>query len=211
MVTNKSALDSKQALLDASVAIFADKGLEGATVKDIADAANVNVALVSYHFGGKEGLYRAVLLGAGQDRLEASERMLKPATSPEEFKIRLKMFAEEFMHCHHQNPYLMKIIHRDFDGGNEIALEMFRGIFFEMYMKVKMFVVSGIEQKILREDLDADCTTAMLFGSLVHSLRTDFLRKEILGVTLQDPVFASKFIDQFVKNFCEGSFPRSTP
>ncbi|OLT29579.1 translation initiation factor IF-2 [Actinomadura sp. CNU-125] len=45
-------------LLEAALDEFAAKGYAGARVQDIADRAGVNKQLISYHFGGKEGLYR---------------------------------------------------------------------------------------------------------------------------------------------------------
>lgn len=47
-------------LLDAALEEFAAKGFAGARVRDIADRAGVSKDLISYHFGGKDGLYRAV-------------------------------------------------------------------------------------------------------------------------------------------------------
>lgn len=51
---------TRQALLDAALAEFADKGLAGARVSEIAARAGVNKQLISYHFDGKEGLYKAL-------------------------------------------------------------------------------------------------------------------------------------------------------
>lgn len=211
MTAAKPTVDSKQALLEASIAVFAEKGMEGATVKDIADAAGVNVALISYYFSNKEGLYRAVLESSAQTRLDAADRMLKPVASSEEFKIRLKLFLEEFMHCHHANPQVMKIIHRDFDGQHPIALDVFRGIFNEMGKKVMNFIALARDQGLLRPDVDPSCFVSYLFGGMIHSLRIDFVRKELLGKTLEDPKFADHFINQFITILCEGAFPRRTP
>lgn len=47
-------------LLEAGVKEFARNTYESASVRDIAAQAGVTVAMVGYHFGGKEGLYRAV-------------------------------------------------------------------------------------------------------------------------------------------------------
>ncbi|HYG35964.1 MAG TPA: transcriptional regulator CecR [Clostridia bacterium] len=50
-------------LLEAAVAIFGEKGLEGATVREIAKRAGQNVAAIAYYFGSKEKLYFAVIEG----------------------------------------------------------------------------------------------------------------------------------------------------
>ncbi|HEV7651377.1 MAG TPA: TetR family transcriptional regulator [Actinophytocola sp.] len=44
-------------ILDAAKVEFGAKGFAGARVSDIADRAGVNKQLISYYFGGKEGLY----------------------------------------------------------------------------------------------------------------------------------------------------------
>jgi AcrR family transcriptional regulator len=53
--------DSRETLLNAAGEIFAERGYEAATVKEITDRAGVNVASVSYYFRDKLGLYTEVL------------------------------------------------------------------------------------------------------------------------------------------------------
>jgi AcrR family transcriptional regulator len=55
------ARDTRGRLLDAALLVFAEKGYDGAGIRDIAARAQANSAMVQYHFGGKEGLYQAVL------------------------------------------------------------------------------------------------------------------------------------------------------
>lgn len=52
--------DGRQRLLTVSMVLFADKGFDGVTVRDIAKAADVSVGLLNHHFGSKEGLRQAV-------------------------------------------------------------------------------------------------------------------------------------------------------
>jgi AcrR family transcriptional regulator len=76
-------------LMEAAGPIFAERGLEGATGKEIAERAGVNAAAVNYHFGGMEGLYEAVLLEA-RTRLVASEALAEVMTGPGSAEDRLR-------------------------------------------------------------------------------------------------------------------------
>jgi AcrR family transcriptional regulator len=44
--------------------LFSERGFDGVPIEDLAGRAGVNKALVSYHFGGKRGLYVAILESA---------------------------------------------------------------------------------------------------------------------------------------------------
>lgn len=57
-----SVNDTKEQLLDTAERLFADKGYESVSVRDIATEADVNLAAINYHFQGKDNLYQAVLL-----------------------------------------------------------------------------------------------------------------------------------------------------
>ena len=50
-----------QRLLDAASHEFARHGFAAARIRDIVEAAGVNLAAVNYHFGDKVGLYHATL------------------------------------------------------------------------------------------------------------------------------------------------------
>ena len=58
--TQRNGAATRMRILMAAEGEFADHGFDGATVRQIALRADVPVALVNYHFGNKEGLYRAI-------------------------------------------------------------------------------------------------------------------------------------------------------
>ena len=60
-MNGKPDVNTKDALLASAIEVFADKGFDAATVRDICGRAGANVAAVNYHFGGKDALYVAVL------------------------------------------------------------------------------------------------------------------------------------------------------
>ena len=62
--SNPDDRETHERLLNAATRLFADRGFSKVTVRDICHRANANVAAVNYHFGGKAGLYDAVLRSA---------------------------------------------------------------------------------------------------------------------------------------------------
>src|ERR1700689_4995632 len=51
--------ETRAALVAAALTLLGDKGFEATSTREIAAAAGVNVAMIAYHFGGKDGLRRA--------------------------------------------------------------------------------------------------------------------------------------------------------
>lgn len=51
-----SDLTARARIRDAAIQLFAERGVDGATVRDIAQAAGVSSGLLRHHFGSKEGL-----------------------------------------------------------------------------------------------------------------------------------------------------------
>lgn len=67
--------NSKKRLFTTARHLFAVKGYQETSTRDIADEAKVNISAITYYFGGKLGLYRAVLSDiAGRVKLELREK-----------------------------------------------------------------------------------------------------------------------------------------
>jgi TetR/AcrR family transcriptional regulator len=79
----RDAERTKQALIDAALVEFAAKGRRGARVNEIAARAGVNKQLISYYFGGKDGLYQAI----GERWLETEARLAPPGVSLEDLAV----------------------------------------------------------------------------------------------------------------------------
>jgi AcrR family transcriptional regulator len=54
-------VNTKEKLLDVAARLFAERGFDGVSVRDIVREADANLGAVTYHFGGKEQLFAAVI------------------------------------------------------------------------------------------------------------------------------------------------------
>ncbi len=61
MTANDARSDTRERLLDATEALFLEHGYDGTSSRMITGGAEANLAAVNYHFGGKEGLFHAML------------------------------------------------------------------------------------------------------------------------------------------------------
>ena len=57
----KNPKEPKQRILDAVIALFAQKGFAGNGVREITKEANIKIAMISYYFEGKVGILKAVI------------------------------------------------------------------------------------------------------------------------------------------------------
>ncbi|HPS68371.1 MAG TPA: CerR family C-terminal domain-containing protein [Holophaga sp.] len=104
-----SSQDTRRRLLEAALVIFADKGFDGAGIREIAERAKANSAMVQYHFGGKDGIYREALRFAFEQGPKWIDLLPPPPGSEGPgarekalacFRDYLSNHLKEFMECH---------------------------------------------------------------------------------------------------------------
>jgi len=101
--------DTKQRILDAAGRIFAERGFQTATVREICSAAGCNLAAVNYHFGDKERLYIEAVKQAHHRRLQDVPAPVFPNGTPAEEQLRafteallVRMLADDEAPWHSQ-------------------------------------------------------------------------------------------------------------
>ena len=103
--------ETRDRILDAGIACFAARGFKGATTRTLAAAAGVNIATLAYHFGDKQGLYRAAI-----DRLYERLLDLQPEPgllsggTPRERVAKVASFALRFCREHQTEVRLLHFL-----------------------------------------------------------------------------------------------------
>jgi TetR/AcrR family transcriptional regulator len=54
--------DLRNSILFTATRLFAERGLNGVSIRELSTDAGVSISMISYYFGGKEGLYSSVLV-----------------------------------------------------------------------------------------------------------------------------------------------------
>ncbi len=198
-------LDTKQRLIEEAKRLFARKGYDGVSVKEICDAAGANVSLISYHFDGKEGLYRACLEQYGNERISIAERFLQPAKTRDEMRLRMQVFLEEFFRAHLNEPDLSRIVQREIVLESDFAHEHFQRVFLTAFASVCRFMEAGQTEGFVRKDLDVKLLASIFMGSCGHMCQMDGARKKHFKVSLEDADFRRASIETFVRVFMDGA------
>lgn len=202
---SKDSSDSRSTLLSSAQKLFGQNGYKATSVHDIARDADLNVSLVSYHFGGKEGLFRECFAQAGLHRLEMAERILncKPG-SLDEVRIRLSMFIDEIMLDGIRNPEVFSIIQRELTAEFDILGDTFKSTFLKTFELLTNFLATAKDRGILSPWTDPNLTAVHLIGSAMHTIRTDEIRSKFFKKSIRDQSVRALTRDYLIRIFLEG-------
>ena len=170
-------MHTRQALIDAGTEIFARHGFDGAKVDRIARKARVNKAMINYHFGGKAGLYRAILLTLFSSTLE---RIGPLRASRDRADILLRSFVREFSEIVAHSPVLPVMLLREvLSGGRHLDRETLPG-FVAVFSVVREILERGIREGVFRP-VDPLLTHLSLVGSLLFFFVTAPIRDRLIS------------------------------
>jgi AcrR family transcriptional regulator len=119
--------DTQHRLLEAAGRVFAEKGFRGATVREICQHAEANVAAVNYYFRDKEKLYSAAVHHAFQCRIEQMPVPHWPDGTPPEQKLRdfIRVVLTRMLEAHAQ-PWQMQLLFRELSQPMAAGIELVR-------------------------------------------------------------------------------------
>ena len=166
---------TRQSLLSAGSALFAERGFDGTSVDEIARRARVNKAMISYHFGGKEGLYGAILAAAAAP---AAERLRELATAEIPPVEALTRYIETFVELTEKNPHFPPMVLRELMEGGRLFDEAFFPHVLAIFGSIRMIIARGIALKVFRP-VDPLVTHLGVVGSLLFFLVTEGVRERM--------------------------------
>lgn len=190
--------DTRDKLIEAGTPLFAWKGFSGVSIREVAKMAEVNSALISYHFGGKEGLYAAVLENNLAALLTALEKINSSCLEPER---RIEQFARAVSALHKQRPFLLRLLQGEFIN----PTVCFENIIKPYFKKVVTFLPAAIQEGKTTGRFEPEIHpiyAAMALSSMVNFY---FLVKPLADHILpQDENRDEEYIRQVLKIYFSG-------
>lgn len=201
---NKEPSTSREEIRRAAVTLFAEKGLDGTTVRDIADKAGANLCLISYYFGGKEGLYRECIEEYGKLRLHLVREIASPAKTVDEFRRILKEMIEAMLQSYADNPELSRMLSREIERGLPISRDVFENTFLVAMRTLISFLEDSQKRGFVKKELQA-CVLALIIQSTVANLvRTSAVTKRYFSLSIFAPEDRKKVAETILESVFHG-------
>ena len=204
--SDDSKNDSKRCILRAAASLFAKLGLDKCSTREIAKEADSNISLISYHFGGKEGLYKEVMRSYALEIKEQAQDIFKDIENTEitreVFLKDMGQIVENLIQTRLKNPEWSKILTREKLAGLPHSKEIHSEIFYPLILNFYKLVKIGQKNGYVKPDLNpalffilltesvwgffviSECNTKLSQDCEVLLQDTETLKKQILDIFL---------------------------
>ncbi|MGW0523230.1 TetR/AcrR family transcriptional regulator [Crossiella sp. NPDC003009] len=172
---------TRRAILDAAREEFGRHGLAGARVARIAAAAGVNHQLITYHFGGKQGLYDTLAEGWRQKSTEM-------IGGSEPYAELIRTYVHD---AFRERAWAQVLVRQELDGGPSTTVQRLA----EFVEQTRQRQASGE----IRDDLDAGALTLAFFAASIAPVILPSLTR---AITKSDPASAA-FIDHYADQLAQ--------
>ncbi len=185
----------KHKIILTTIECIEQEGIQGATIRKIADMAGVNVAAINYHFGSKEQLFEIVMNATLNESFVNNIKDYEDLWKSDTRKA-LHLFLEETLQGAINYPNLTKahlakpFIKNDFNTNSVIKINEFLTEF------------HGLIKNILRseDDLESKMSAVQLFSSILIIGMMPGLFDKSLGNELRSSENQKKFIKVLIEN-----------
>lgn len=166
--------DKHTHIIEKAETLFAIKGYSGTSIRDIAKAANVNLAMVSYYFGSKEKLMETLFkerISLMQLKLET---LLKNETISPFQKVEI-MIDEYISKVLNKQSFYKIMLCEMAQRKNRVVVKFIRDIKLNYANMMRGLVEEGQQKKIFKKDIDI----MLLMNTMTGTVTQMIMNKEI--------------------------------
>ena len=191
--TMENDLNNKQLqILQVAETLFAEKGFEGTSIRDISKEANINVAMVSYYFGSKEKLLEALILHKTSGLKEQLVHLIDENLEPLEKINKLIALYINRINC---NKGIYRVLHFELASKKRVLeLQSFSDIKKANLKSLELIIQEGQAKGVFRKDIIIPLLTPTILGTYFHFQMNKPFFEEILNLKTDEE------FDNYVKN-----------
>lgn len=184
--------EKQRQIISAAEKLFANKGFDGTSVRDIAEEAGVNIAMISYYFGSKEKLMQALFTERTTlTRLKVESLLKDDRLSPFD---RIYVMADDYIERILQKQHFHKIMmYAQMLEKSSTVTQMMAETKKESMAQISRLIKDGQKQGVFRKDIDIPLLWNVLIGTVTQVLVNKTYYRECHNMThLSDEVFYEK-------------------
>jgi TetR/AcrR family transcriptional regulator len=156
-------------LLAAATCLFAERGLNGISIRELSRAAGVSISMISYYFGGKEGLYSSVL----EEQFACYAYIEEIRTKNVEPLEKIEDYVRWTIRRHRNQPYLLRFYNSELTNPTRFFPTIVQPAIGNVIQVLIEIVEAGIARKQFREGLNpVDTVLAMAAMANYYFLST---------------------------------------
>ena len=154
--------DCRSKLIAASTPLFAEKGFNGVGVREIANAAGANLSMISYYFGGKEGLYAAVL----SKQFATLKRVIELKEIDSDPMNKFELYLRSTVARYRENPHLLRFYTCELTNPTPCFESIVKPAIREVVQTLIETFSEGLAHERFREGLNPADTVLALAGMI---------------------------------------------
>lgn len=180
----KTEFNDKQIeILDVAETLFAEKGFDGTSIRDISKMAKINVAMVSYYFGSKERLLESLMLFKTSGLKEQLVNLIEENLEPIE---KINKLIELYINRLNCNRGIYRILHFELSSKKHILeLESFSDIKKSNLKSLELIIQEGQAKGVFRKDVIIPLITPTILGTFFHFQMNKPFFEEILNLNTE--------------------------
>lgn len=153
-------------ILQVAETLFAEKGFDGTSIRNIAKEAKINVAMVSYYFGSKERLLESLILFRTTDLKFQIENLLAESLEPIE---KVNKLIEIYINRINCNKGIYRILHFEFSNEKrDIDLQALNDLRSGNLKALMSIIEEGQNKGVFRKDIIVPLITPTILGTFFH-------------------------------------------